>query len=174
ADPASAKFSVRAISLPDGTSVERVNRRNDLLGRLDHTFDDRKYDDVISGLDRFEEQAYDIVRSPRARRAFDLTQEPAGLREQYGRTAFGQGCLLGRRLIEAGCRFVTVNTTGWDTHGQNFTNLKTKLVPPVDQGLAALLDDLAVRGLLDTTIVWLVGEFGRTPKINKSAGRDHW
>jgi hypothetical protein len=174
ADPASAKFSVRAISLPDGTSVERVSRRNALLGRLDHTFDDRKYDDVISGLDRFEEQAYDIVRSPRARRAFDLNQEPAGLREQYGKTTFGQGCLLARRLIESGCRFVTVNTTNWDTHGQNFNNLKTKLVPPVDQGLAALLEDLDVRGLLDTTVVWLVGEFGRTPKINKNAGRDHW
>ncbi|MBL8797341.1 MAG: DUF1501 domain-containing protein [Planctomycetia bacterium] len=174
ADPSSAKFNVRAISLPDGTSIERVNRRNGLLDRLDQTFDGQPGDETISGLDRFQQQAYDIVRSPRARRAFDLSQEPSRLRDQYGRTPFGQGCLLARRLIEAGCRFVTVNTTGWDTHGQNFTRLKDNLVPPVDLGLAALLEDLDTRGLLDTTIVYLVGEFGRTPKINKNAGRDHW
>jgi len=174
ADPSSAKFNVRAISLPDGTSIERVNRRNGLLDRLDQTFDEQKTDETISGLDRFQQQAYDIVRSPRARRAFDLSQEPSRLRDQYGRTLFGQGCLLSRRLIEAGCRFVTVNTTGWDTHGQNFSRLKDGLVPPVDLGLAALLEDLDTRGLLDSTLVYLVGEFGRTPKINKNSGRDHW
>src|SRR5262249_39630335 len=109
-----------------------------------------------------------------ARTAFDLEREAPRLRDQYGRTTFGQSCLLARRLVEAGTRFVTVYNTGWDTHGQNFKNLKEKLVPPVDQGLAALLEDLDVRGLLDTTVVYLVGEFGRTPKINKNAGRDHW
>jgi hypothetical protein len=174
ADPAKPTFNVRAISLPDGTSVERVSRRNELRERLDRTFDDAKADEVISGLDRFEQQAFDIVRSPRARRAFDLDQEPAQLRDRYGRTTFGQGCLLARRLVESGCRFVTVNTTNWDTHGQNFPRLKDNLVPPVDHGLAALLEDLDTRGLLETTIVYLVGEFGRTPKINKNAGRDHW
>jgi hypothetical protein len=174
ADPSSPRFSVRAISLPDGTTVERVASRTDLLNRLDRTFDDRDDDEVLAGLDRFQRQAYDIVRSPRSRRAFDLSQEPAMLRDRYGRTTFGQSCLLARRLIEAGCRFVTVNTTGWDTHGQNFKQLKEKLAPPIDQGYAALLEDLAVRGLLETTVVLLVGEFGRTPKINKNAGRDHW
>lgn len=174
ADPQTPGFSVRAISLPDGTSVARVNSRNALLDRLDTTFGQQADDEVISGLDRFQQQAYDIVRSPRSRQAFDLEREPARLRDHYGRTTFGQSCLLARRLVEAGCRFVTVNSTGWDTHAQNFKNLKEKLVPPVDQGMAALLEDLSVRGLLETTIVFLVGEFGRTPKINKNAGRDHW
>ncbi len=174
ADPQSATFSVRGITLPDGTPVERVNDRNDLRGRLDRTFEEATSDEVLSGLDRFQQQALAIVSSPRARTAFDLNREPAQLRDRYGRTTFGQGCLLARRLIEAGCRFVTVNTTNWDTHGQNFKQLKEKLVPPVDHGLAALLEDLDVRGLLETTVVFLVGEFGRTPKINKNAGRDHW
>src|SRR5262245_33432728 len=172
ADPQAANFSVRAISLPGGTTVERVARRTGLLRRLDQSFTEP--DETIAGLDRFQQQAYDIVRSPRSRRAFDLEQEPAPLRDRYGRTTVGQSCLLARRLIEAGCRFVTVNSTGWDTHGQNFKNLKEKLVPPVDQGLAALLEDLDTRGLLESTVVFLVGEFGRTPKVNKNAGRDHW
>jgi hypothetical protein len=173
ADPQAANFSVRGITLPDGTPAERVERRNGLLERLDG-FAGQKEDEVLAGLDRFQQQAYDIVRSPRARTAFDLSREAPRLRDQYGRTTFGQSCLLARRLVEAGTRFVTVYTTGWDTHGQNFKNLKEKLVPPVDQGLAALLEDLEVRGLLETTVVFLVGEFGRTPKINKNAGRDHW
>jgi len=173
ADPQAANFSVRGITLPDGTPAERVERRNQLLERLDG-FAGQKGDEVLAGLDRFQQQAYDIVRSPRARTAFDLNHEAPRLRDQYGRTTFGQSCLLARRLVEAGTRFVTVYTTGWDTHGQNFKNLKEKLVPPVDQGLAALLEDLEVRGLFETTVVFLVGEFGRTPKINKNAGRDHW
>jgi hypothetical protein len=174
ADPQAANFSVRAISLPDGTSLERVARRTGLLHRLDQKFPDGSEDETLAGLDRFQHQAYDIVRSPRARRAFDLQAEPAAVRDRYGRTTVGQSCLMARRLIEAGCRFVTVNTTGWDTHGQNFAQLKDRLVPPVDQGLATLLEDLDVRGLLACTVVLVVGEFGRTPKINKSAGRDHW
>jgi hypothetical protein len=173
-DPQTSNFSVRAISLQDGTTVERVGRRTELLHRLDHTFGERSSDEVLAGLDHFQQQANDIVRSPRARNAFDLDREPAKLRDAYGRTTFGQSCLLARRLIEAGCRFVTVNSTGWDTHGNNFKIVKEKLAPPMDQGLAALIEDLAVRGLLDTTVVFLVGEFGRTPKVNKSAGRDHW
>jgi uncharacterized protein (DUF1501 family) len=174
ADPAAVNFSVRAISLPDGTTVERIARRTDLLHRLDRTFGESDRDETLAGLDRFQQQAFDIVRSPRARRAFDLGSEPAALRDRYGRNTVGQSCLLARRLIEAGCRFVTVSTTGWDTHGQNFKQLKEKLVPPVDQGLAALLEDLDVRGLWDRTVVFLAGEFGRTPKVNKNAGRDHW
>jgi hypothetical protein len=174
ADPQAANFSVRGITLPDGTPIERVTGRNELRGRLDRTFDGAGSDELLSGLDRFQQQALDIVCSPRARTAFDLNRESPRLRDQYGRSTFGQSCLLARRLIEAGCRFVTVNNTNWDTHGQNFKQLKEKLVPPVDHGLAALLDDLAERGLLETTVVFLVGEFGRTPKINKNAGRDHW
>src|SRR5262249_19577281 len=174
ADPSAAGFSVRAISLPGGTTVQRVERRTDLLNRLDQTFPERDTDETLSGLDRFQQQAFDIVRSPRARRAFDLSAEPDRRRERYGRNTVGQSCLLARRLVEAGCRFVTVNSTGWDTHGQNFKQLKEKLVPPVDQGVAALLEDLDARGLLERTVVFLVGEFGRTPKINKNSGRDHW
>jgi hypothetical protein len=174
ADPQADNFSVRAISLPDGTTVERVARRTRLLHRLDRTFGDRDGDETLAGLDRFQQQAYDIVRSARARRAFDLRAEPLALRERYGRTTVGQSCLLARRLLEAGCRFVTVNTTGWDTHGNNFKSIKQTLAPPVDRGLAALLEDLDMRGLLASTVVFLVGEFGRTPKVNKGAGRDHW
>jgi hypothetical protein len=174
ADPQAANFSVRAISLPDGTTVERVQRRAGLLRRLDRTFDAGDSDETLAGLDRFQQQAYDIVRSAKARRAFDLRAESDRLRERYGPTTVGQSCLLARRLVEAGCRFVTVNTNGWDTHGQNFKQLREKLVPPIDQGLAALLEDLEVRGLLDSTVVFVVGEFGRTPKVNKGAGRDHW
>jgi hypothetical protein len=174
ADPQADNFSVRAISLPDGTTVERVARRTRLLHRLDRTFGEGDGDETLAGLDRFQQQAYDIVRSARARRAFDLHAEPTALRERYGRTTVGQSCLLARRLLEAGCRFVTVNTTGWDTHGNNFKSIKQTLAPPVDRGLAALLEDLDTRGLLASTVVFLVGEFGRTPKVNKSAGRDHW
>jgi uncharacterized protein (DUF1501 family) len=173
ADPQAADFTVRAISLPFGTTIDRVSRRAGLLARLDRTFG-KQQDEVLAGLDQFQQQAYDIVRSPRAREAFELGREDPRVRDQYGRTTTGQCCLLARRLIEAGCRFVTVSTTGWDTHGQNFKSLKEKLVPPLDQALAALLEDLDVRGMLSSTVVFVVGEFGRTPKINKGAGRDHW
>src|SRR5262249_35588238 len=130
------------------------------------------------------QQAFDLLRSHKARKAFDLNQEPAPLRDRYGRTRFGQSVLLARRLVEAGVSLVQVNWTrtaedkkenpGWDTHTKNAERLRTALMPPMDQAYSALLQDLAERGMLEQTLVIWMGEFGRTPKINRSGGRDHW
>jgi uncharacterized protein (DUF1501 family) len=132
----------------------------------------------VADLDRWYVKAFDLLTSSSARRAFDLSDEPAALREKYGSTPFGQGCLLARRLVESGVRLVTVNwerdDAFWDTHQNNFADHKNKLLPNLDGGFSALLDDLAVRGLLDETLIVWLGEFGRTPAINKAAGRDHW
>src|SRR5262249_5702137 len=127
---------------------------------------------------------FDLLRSPAARHAFDLEREPAAVRERYGRHRFGQSVLLARRLVEAGARLVQVNWTRdpdgndsspmWDTHQKNAEYLKTKLLPPMDAAYTALLDDLHSRGLLDSTLIVWCGEFGRTPKLNPSGGRDHW
>jgi len=128
--------------------------------------------------DRFFERAFNLVSSPAARSAFDLTEESRPVRDRYGWTAFGQGMLLARRLVESGVPLVTVNWARndayWDTHARNFEQLKNDLLPPFDRGMSALIDDLNERGLLDETLVVCLGEFGRTPAINGSAGRDHW
>jgi uncharacterized protein (DUF1501 family) len=150
--------------VPEG----RLNRRLDLLKELEAP----QTDSQVRDHQALYEQTARLVRSPRAR-AFRLDQEPARLREAYGRSAFGQGCLMARRLIEAGVTFVEVETTGWDTHGNELASLK-KLIPPVDQALAALVGDLKVRGLLEKTLVIWMGEFGRTPKVNLTAGREHY
>jgi uncharacterized protein (DUF1501 family) len=129
---------------------------------------------MLGALDEFYQRAYDLVNSQDARRAFDLSKEPDTLKERYGRNSFGMGCLLARRLVEAGTRFVTVSNGGWDTHGQNFKTLRERQLPTLDGGFSTLLSDLSDRGLLtDTLVVWM-GDFGRTPKINKNAGRDHY
>jgi Protein of unknown function (DUF1501) len=128
-------------------------------------------------LDESVRRAYELLASPACRDAFDLAREPEKLRSAYGRAPFGQNCLLARRLVEAGVPMVTVNSFGkrdWDTHGNNFQELKNTLLPPTDQGVSALLDDLDGRGLLDETLVVWMGDMGRTPRINKGAGRDHW
>src|SRR5262249_31338497 len=124
--------------------------------------------------DRFHREALEILRSDRVRLALDLTREPDRLREDYGRTPLGQGALAARRLIEAGARVVTLGFGGWDTHGCNFRTLRVCLLPVLDQALSVLIRDLKSRGLLDETIVVCAGEFGRTPRINGNAGRDHW
>ena len=128
----------------------------------------------MTGLDRFHRQALEILRSDRVRAALDLAREPDAVRDDYGRTPLGQGALAARRLIEAGARFVTLGVGGWDTHGDNFRTLRDRLLPPLDKALAALIRDLKSRGLLDETIVVCAGEFGRTPRVNGAAGRDHW
>lgn len=168
-------FSVRALSLPQGLSMERIEGRKGLLEGLDQTFRtvDVKSQD-LAGMDRFYQQAYEILSSPKAREAFEITKEPKEVRERYGRTPFGQACLLARRLIEAGVRFVSIDFGGWDTHQKNFERLKTDKLPTLDKGLASLLEDLDTRGLLQRTGVLMTGEFGRTPKVNPNAGRDHW
>jgi uncharacterized protein (DUF1501 family) len=129
----------------------------------------------MAAMDSFYQKAYDLLKSPAARKAFDIGAEPESLRERYGRTPVGQGALLARRLVESGVRFVTV-AKGWlnyDTHGDNFNIMKKALLPEFDRAFAGLLEDLHDRGMLDTTLVIAMGEFGRTPKVNDAAGRDH-
>jgi uncharacterized protein (DUF1501 family) len=126
------------------------------------------------GFDSFYRQGVDLVTSPRAQAAFDLSKEPAETRDLYGRTDFGQRLLLCRRLVEVGVSFVTCYYGGWDHHTKIFTTIKDTNGPKLDRGVAGLITDLSQRGLLDSTLVICMGEFGRTPKINKDAGRDHW
>jgi len=174
-DPNSEHFSVDGITLPGGLTASRFARRRRMLDRYDHW--QKRVEGQISdsgAMDRFYEKAFGIVTSPRAKHAFDLSNEDPRLRDRYGRNNFGQSCLLARRLVEAGVRFVTVSFGGWDTHQQNFTSLKGSLLPRLDAGYSTLLADLQGRGLLDQTIVVWMGDFGRTPKINSAAGRDHW
>jgi hypothetical protein len=168
-------FAVRGIAMQEGVTVAEVENRRALLTKLDTTFEAIESSNrLVSGLDRFAAQAHDIIRSPTARKAFDVSLEPPAVAERFGETSFGQSCLLAVRLIEAGVRFATVSFGGWDTHSGNFNNAKEKLLPPLDAGLSGLYATLAERGLLESTVVFVTGEFGRTPKINERAGRDHW
>jgi hypothetical protein len=172
---ANAKLKVRGVTLPNNFTLEELADRDKLLSGFDSTFQavDRSAD-LLDGFDSFHKQALDILRSDRTKKAFDLELESATVRERYGATPFGLGALAARRLVEAGVRFVTVSLGGWDTHGQNFQRLSKNLLPQLDQTLSALIDDLSMRGMLDRTLVYCAGEFGRTPKINNNAGRDHW
>ncbi|MCA9081673.1 MAG: DUF1501 domain-containing protein, partial [Planctomycetaceae bacterium] len=147
-----------------------------LLNKLDTAFSGfEKNSQLLEGLDKFSQQAYSMITSPRARDAFDISQESPAFAEKFGDSGFGQSCLLATRLVESGVRFVTVSTGGWDTHTNNWDKLKTSLLPPLDQGLAALLSGLQEKGLLESTAVFVTGEFGRTPKINTTrGGRDHY
>jgi hypothetical protein len=178
-DPNQPGFRVRDLTPPDQLTLERLQRRRSMVARLDD-FARRDVQDtaLTTSRDQFSAQAYDLLTSDAAQEAFKIEAEPEAVREKYGRTTLGQSCLLARRLVEAGVSFVTLNDRGanqlgWDTHAQNFPMIKDTLAPPIDQGVSALLEDLAERGLLDKTLVVLMGEFGRTPKINGNAGRDH-
>lgn len=175
-DPNAASFKVRNMGLDASLTTARLDERLKLLQGLSQSSPE-----IVSpqatDLDVFNQQAASLLQSGKAAEAFDLTKEPDAVRERYGRHSWGQSHLLARRLIEAGTRFVTtVNgpSITWDTHKDNFNALKNRLVPPMEQAYAALLDDLEERGLLDSTLVVWMGEFGRTPKINVDAGRDHW
>jgi hypothetical protein len=170
-----SSLRVRGIQLPSGFTLDELNDRDSLLKGFDRTFKAvDKSTELVDGFDTFHKQALDILRSDRTRNAFNLDEEKATLRTRYGANGFGQGALAARRLVEAGVRFVTISLGGWDTHGKNFEALKTRLLPSLDTTLSALIDDLSQRGMLDSTIVYCAGEFGRTPKVNKNAGRDHW
>ncbi|MBT4867917.1 MAG: DUF1501 domain-containing protein [Planctomycetaceae bacterium] len=174
-DPNSADFSVRALAMPGGLTLGRIEKRIAFMQGLDTAF--RKVDlesQALDGMDKFYQQAYEILNSSAARKAFDLNKVDAKTREKYGRTPFGQACLLALRLVEAGVRCVAIDFGSWDTHRTNFPTLKDRMLPAFDKGVAALLEELYLRGLLDETVVWSTGEFGRTPKINPNAGRDHW
>jgi len=170
-----ASFRVRGVSLDGKFTLEELEKRDALLKKFDNGFKTiDKNSELVDGLDTFHKQALEILRSDKTKKAFDLTLEKQSTREAYGATPLGQGALAARRLIEAGVRYATVSLGGWDTHGQTFQAHKTRLMPPLDQTLSALIADLDERGLLESTIVMCAGEFGRTPKINKNSGRDHW
>lgn len=175
ADPAAPEFAVRDIVLPEGVTGERSIRRQTAL-RAINQFEQQV--EAISrqeqSLDTFYEKAYQLMTSAAAKQAFEIDRESVATREAYGMTSLGQCCLLARRLVEAGCRFVSIENGHWDTHRKNTSSLRDLLVPALDQGLAALLNDLEQRGQLDSTLVVLTTEFGRTPRINVMAGRDHW
>jgi hypothetical protein len=180
-DPSRPDFRVRDLNMPDAMDADRLERRRQFLADFDRLSDQVEKNAISQNRDAHFEQAYRLIFSPEAKRAFDLGLENSAVRQQYGPHRIGQSCLLARRLVEAGCPFVTVTDNGWDTHGQIYRELKEGFVggyagriPLLDQALSALLDDLTVRGLLDETLVLVMGEFGRTPKLNTAAGRDHW
>jgi uncharacterized protein (DUF1501 family) len=161
--------------LADGVSVGRMGERRVLLEAMDYVQRrEALWQRQTAGADAFRGKALDMASSPRASSAFDLSREPDRVKARYGRNMLGLGCLLARRLVEAGVRFVTISRGGWDTHKDNFKLLERDRLPELDRALSALLEDLHGRGLLQSTLVIWSGEFGRTPRINKDAGRDHW
>ena len=172
-DPGGKRFSVRDLTLPSGITLDEARTRADLLASLDAQFTKIEQSTVAGSLDKFYQKALDLIASPAARKAFNLTAEPDSLRDRYGRSSVGQGTLLARRLTEAGVRLTTVFLSGYDTHTNNEPRCK-ELLPEFDQAFAALVDDLQDRGMLDTTLLLVIGDFGRTPKVNFSGGRDHW
>ncbi len=189
ADPANpGPFQVPNFNMPQGVTVERVGERRQLLASFDQIRRDVDSSGQMDALDRFGRQAWDILTSPAARDAFDLDREPAPVRERYGfmpafdpkasnrcgAPAWSQRILLARRLVEAGVRLVTVDLRWWDTHVKGFESLRLGFLPRFDMAYTALLEDLADRGLLESTLVIAWGEFGRTPRVNNDAGRDHY
>ena len=172
-DPARPQFKVRDLNLPGNVDQQRYERRRAALKIANQQFNARTASDAVTSMNVFYERAFRLIGSPAAREAFDMSKEPDKFIDRYGRHQAGQRMLLARRLVEAGARFVTLSYGGWDHH-QQITRGMRRLMPAFDQGFAALLADLDERGLLDETIVMVSSEFGRTPKINADAGRDHW
>lgn len=168
-------FRVRGITLDGTLTLEKFQTRKKLLDDIDTAFAGfETLDDSVKGLNRFSEQAFRIIASKRSRDAFDLSLESDREVDRFGRHDYGQSMMLATRLVEAGVRFVTVLLEGWDTHQDNFTQLGRELLPKFDQSLSAMFDRLGETGRLDSTSILVTGEFGRTPKINNNAGRDHW
>jgi hypothetical protein len=172
-DPAAKDFSVRDLALPDGISETRYQERRELLSIVDNHFRSLEKSDSLDAMDSFYQKAYGLISSEAARTAFDIKREPDKLRDEYGRNESGQRMILARRLVEAGVRFVSLTAGGWDHHKKIKDGIKKNL-PNVDRAYARLIRDLEERGLLDSTVVMLTSEFGRTPKLNKDAGRDHY
>jgi hypothetical protein len=174
-NPNNPGFRVRDVALPEGLGEGRFESRKAVRARVDHMlrFHEQAAGDPVVALDEHYQQGFDLVASRQAQAAFDVSREPDRVRDAYGRNPFGQRALLARRLVEAGVPFVTLYEGGWDDHTKLFTTLAKRL-PAFEATLAALVEDLAQRGLLDSTLVIALGEFGRTPQINKDAGRDHW
>jgi hypothetical protein len=173
-DPSSPGFQVRDLRLMPQVDLNRFRNRRELLNGLDNLRRDVDIQGTAEGYDRFYREAFEIVTGERCRNAFDIHREEPRLRDRYGRDSWGQSALLARRLVEAGATYVTVNMGGWDTHNNNFQSLRTSLLPRYDRALAALIEDLHDRGLNRRVLVMTYGEFGRTPRINTTAGRDHW
>jgi hypothetical protein len=174
-DPNASDYAVRNLNFPSGMDSPRLHDRQGLLRQLDRIRRDADRQGEFAGIEKFSREALDIITNDRAAAAFDISREPAAIRDHYGRTTAGQGCLLARRLVEAGVTFVTVLPGGqWDTHVNNFSTLKNQSLPPLDRAVSALVEDLYARGLDRRVLLFVSGEFGRTPKINAQAGRDHW
>ena len=173
ADPGNGGFKVRDLTLPGGVDEKRFAERKEMRNVVDAHFSALEKSDALAGMDSFYQRAYAMMSSDKAREAFDLSKEPGKLRDEYGRNTAGQRLLLARRLVEAGTRFVSLTYGGWDHH-DNIRNGFANQMPPFDQAFAALVRDLDQRGMLDSTLVLVTTEFGRTPKVNGTAGRDHY
>jgi hypothetical protein len=173
ADPASPGFKVQDLALPGNVTPDRFTSRRTMLDTVNEHFRAKEKSDNLDAMDTFYQRAYGLISSEKARAAFDINAEDAKLRDAYGRNPAGQRMLMARRLVESGVRFVTLTYGGWDMHGQIKAGMTNQL-PAFDQAYAALITDLAQRGMLDKTLVMVSSEFGRTPKINATAGRDHW
>src|SRR5262245_50488673 len=176
ADPNGPNVSVPDIVPPHLLAAERLDARRELLRQLDRYQQSAELEAnrQARAVSDYQREAFNLMVSPAARRAFDIHQEPVRLRDEYGRNTLGQSCLMARRLVEAGVRCVTIDHTNWDTHDNNFDTLRRELLPAFDGAAATLFRDLADRGMLSRTLVVITGEFGRTPRINRNAGRDHW
>ncbi|HEX3869285.1 MAG TPA: DUF1501 domain-containing protein, partial [Pirellulales bacterium] len=177
-DPNEPDFRVDELQLPEGVSSSRLAARQSLLASFQSA---TPQDDAMHAMSIYQNKAFTLLESDAVRRAFDINQEAKSTRDRYGRNKLGQSLLLARRLVEAGVPFINVNdkvrnsnTANWDSHQNNASRLKDDLLPPADLGYSALIEDLSQRGLLDSTLVVALGEFGRTPIINKLGGRDHW
>ena len=175
-NPNSETYKVRDLDLPMGVDWARVDHRRSLLSVVDQKF--RKLDTtgITASMDAYYQTAFGLMHSARAKKAFQISEEPDAVREKYGHTSLGQGALLARRLVEAGVRFVTVSRgfNTWDHHRDIFPTLSNDFLPELDRAFASLVEELDQRGMLDSTLVILTGEFGRTPEINGMGGRDHW
>ena len=173
ADPADGNFRVQDLNLPTGVDEKKFNTRRNVLDTVNDHFAKKEKADNLKAMDTFYDRAYSLISSKAARDAFDINAEPAKLRDEYGRNQAGQRMLMARRLVQAGVRFVTLSYGGWDMHTGIAGGMRGSM-PAFDQAYAALITDLERSGLLKKTLVMVSSEFGRTPKINKDGGRDHW
>ena len=173
ADPASGRFQVRDLNLPGGIDDDRFSRRRNMLDAVDGHFRKLEKSDNLAAMDSFYQRAYGLISSKAARQAFDINAESDATKELYGKNEAGMRFLMCRRLVEAGVRFVSTTYSGWDHH-TNIAGAFRGQMPPFDKAFAALINDLDQRGLLNSTLVMVTSEFGRTPKINRDQGRDHW
>jgi hypothetical protein len=173
ADPANKGFRVQDLNLPNGVDDARFTRRRSALEAVNDHFTTKEKSDTVGALNTFYERAYSLISSQQAREAFKIEAEPDNIRDEYGRNTAGQRLLMARRLVAAGVRFVTLTYGGWDMHNNITAGMRNQM-PALDQGLTALINDLERNGLLASTLIMVSSEFGRTPKINGTAGRDHW